>query len=131
MSRARRILAAGENRRPLQFYIGPHDAGSTQTCFFGALSKPVYRPVLCRERVETYTAAIRDGRFTSAPLPNALHLVVWILTGLQFRWRVQFGVVQRKRAKLAPVAFIDDATAMLRLRDLVQPPDGNDGDRPA
>ena len=47
-----------------------------------------------------------------------------IVTGLLFRWRVQFGVAQRKRAKLAPVALIDDTPAMLRLRDLVQPPDG-------
>jgi len=34
------------------------------------------------------------------------------------------GVAQRKGAKLAPVAFTDDAPAVLRLRDLVQPPDG-------
>jgi len=47
-----------------------------------------------------------------------------ILTRLLFRWRVQFGVAQRKGAKLAPVALIGDAPAMLRLRDLVQPPDG-------
>ncbi len=47
-----------------------------------------------------------------------------IVTGLLFRWRVQFGVAQRKRAKLAPVALSDDAPAILRLRDLVQPPDG-------
>ena len=47
-----------------------------------------------------------------------------IVAGLLFRWRVQFGVAQRKRAKLAPVALTDDATAILRLRDLVQPPNG-------
>ena len=47
-----------------------------------------------------------------------------IVAGPLFRWRVQFGVTQTKRAKLAPVALIDDAPAMLRLRDLVQPPDG-------
>ena len=47
-----------------------------------------------------------------------------IVTGLLFRWRVQFGVAQRKGAKLAPVALTDDAPAILRLRDLVQPPNG-------
>ena len=47
-----------------------------------------------------------------------------IVTGLLFRWRVQFGVAQRKRAKLAPVTLIGDAPATLLLRDLVQPPDG-------
>jgi transposase-like protein len=47
-----------------------------------------------------------------------------IVTGLLFRWRVQFGVAQKKRAKLAPVALTDESPAMLRLRDLVQPPDG-------
>ena len=47
-----------------------------------------------------------------------------IVTGLLFRWRVQFGVAQRKRAKLAPVALTDDAPTTLLLRDLVQPPDG-------
>ena len=38
-----------------------------------------------------------------------------IVTGMLFRWRVQFGVAQ-KRVKLAPAA--------LMLRDLVQPPNG-------
>ena len=47
-----------------------------------------------------------------------------IVAGLLFRWRVQFGVAQRKRAKFAPVALTDDAPATLRLRALVQPPDG-------
>jgi transposase-like protein len=47
-----------------------------------------------------------------------------IVTGLLFRWRVQIGVAQKKRAKLAPVALTDELPAMLRLRDLVQPPDG-------
>ena len=47
-----------------------------------------------------------------------------IVTGLLFRWRVQFGVTQRKGAKLAPVALTDDAPAILRLRDLLQPPNG-------
>jgi len=28
-----------------------------------------------------------------------------IVTGMLFRWRVQFGVAQRKRVKLAPVAL--------------------------
>lgn len=47
-----------------------------------------------------------------------------IVTGMLFRWRVQFGVAQKKRAKLAPVALTDDTPAALLLRDLVQPPDG-------
>ena len=47
-----------------------------------------------------------------------------IVTGLLFRWRVQFGVAQKKRAKLAPVALADGAPATRLLRDLVQPPDG-------
>lgn len=47
-----------------------------------------------------------------------------IVTGLLFRWRVQFGVTQKKRAKLAPVALADGTPATLLLRDLVQPPDG-------
>jgi hypothetical protein len=37
---------------------------------------------------------------------------------------MQFGVAQRKGAKLAPVALTDDAPAMLRLPDLVQTPNG-------
>lgn len=47
-----------------------------------------------------------------------------IVTGLLFRWRVQFGVAQKKRARLAPVAMDDDTPAMALLRDLVRPPDG-------
>ncbi|UVK47538.1 transposase [Mesorhizobium sp. AR07] len=47
-----------------------------------------------------------------------------IVTGMLFRWRVQFGVAQKKRAKLAPVALADGWPATLLLRDLVQPPDG-------
>ena len=46
-----------------------------------------------------------------------------IVTGLLFRWRVQFGVAQKKRAKLVPVAVADDIAARV-LRDLVQPPEG-------
>lgn len=41
-----------------------------------------------------------------------------------FRWRVQFGVAQKKRAKLAPVALPMNAAATLLPRDLVQPPGG-------
>jgi hypothetical protein len=41
-----------------------------------------------------------------------------------FRWRVQFGVAQKKRAKLVPVALADDMAAARVLRDLVQPPEG-------
>jgi transposase-like protein len=43
-----------------------------------------------------------------------------IVTGLLFRWRVEFGVAQKKRAKLASVALADDTTAALVLR----PPEG-------
>ena len=44
--------------------------------------------------------------------------------GCLFRWRVQFGVAQKKRAKLAPVALTDDMAAARVLPDLVQPPEG-------
>jgi len=37
-----------------------------------------------------------------------------------FRWRVQFGVAQKKRATLVPVALADDIAAARVLRDLVQ-----------
>ena len=47
-----------------------------------------------------------------------------IVTGLLFRWRVQFGVAQKKRARLAPVTVADDMVAATVLRDLVQPPEG-------
>lgn len=47
-----------------------------------------------------------------------------IVTGLLFRWRVQFGVAQKRRAQLAPVALSEGAPATLLLQDLVQPPDG-------
>ena len=40
-----------------------------------------------------------------------------IVTGLLFRWRVQFGVAQKMRAKLVPVAVADDIAARV-LRDL-------------
>jgi|GEM_PF-432738 len=47
-----------------------------------------------------------------------------IVTGMLFRWRVQFGVAQKKRATLAAVA-LPDGTAVARvLLDLVQPPEG-------
>lgn len=47
-----------------------------------------------------------------------------IVTGLLFRWRVQFGVTQKKRARLATVALTDGAAATLVLQELIQPPDG-------
>lgn len=47
-----------------------------------------------------------------------------IVTGMLFRWRVQFGVAQKKRAQLAPAVLTDGTPATLLLRDLVQPPDG-------
>jgi transposase-like protein len=47
-----------------------------------------------------------------------------IVTGLLFRWRAQFDVAPKKRAKLAPVVLADDTRAVRVLRDLVQPPEG-------
>jgi transposase-like protein len=47
-----------------------------------------------------------------------------IVTGLLFRWRVQFGVAQKKRAKLVPVALADDMASARVLQDLVRPPAG-------
>ncbi len=47
-----------------------------------------------------------------------------IVTGMLFRWRVQFGVTQKKRAKLAPVVLPDDTPATLALQKLVRAPDG-------
>ena len=47
-----------------------------------------------------------------------------IVTGLLFRWRVQFGVTQKKRARLAPVALENGASAAQFLQELIQPPDG-------
>ncbi|MFG1296545.1 MULTISPECIES: hypothetical protein [Xanthobacter] len=42
-----------------------------------------------------------------------------IVTGLLFRWRVQFGVAQKKRAKLAPVA-LDEGTPAARVAMLIE-----------
>lgn len=47
-----------------------------------------------------------------------------IVTGMLFRWRVQFGVAQKKRAKLAPVVLPDDTPATLALQKLVRAPGG-------
>jgi transposase-like protein len=47
-----------------------------------------------------------------------------IVTGLLFRWRVQFGVTQKKRARLAPVALENGASAAQFLQELIQPPEG-------
>lgn len=47
-----------------------------------------------------------------------------IVTGLLFRWRVQFGVAQKKRAKLVPVALADDTAPARVLRELIRPPEG-------
>jgi len=44
----------------------------------------------------------------------------WIVTGMLFRWRVQFDVAQKKRAKLASVTLPDDTPATLALQKLVQ-----------
>lgn len=43
-----------------------------------------------------------------------------IVTGLLFRWRVEFGVAQKKRSRLASVALADDTVATR----LLQPPEG-------
>ena len=47
-----------------------------------------------------------------------------IATGILFRWRAEFGVTQKKQAKLASVTLATDAAAALALQKLVQPPDG-------
>lgn len=47
-----------------------------------------------------------------------------IITGLLFRWRVQYGVAQTKRATIAPVALTDGAPIARLLKDFLQPPDG-------
>ncbi|MFG1228617.1 IS66-like element accessory protein TnpA [Xanthobacter wiegelii] len=47
-----------------------------------------------------------------------------IVTGLLFRWRVQFGVAQKTRAKLVPVALADGTPAARVLQDLLLPPEG-------
>lgn len=47
-----------------------------------------------------------------------------IVTGMLFRWRVEFGVAQKKRARLAPVAKVDEPESIAVLHDLLQPPDG-------
>src|SRR5262249_28205388 len=43
-----------------------------------------------------------------------------IVTGLRFRWPVEFGVAQKKRARLASIAPADDTAAAGPLR----PPEG-------
>ena len=47
-----------------------------------------------------------------------------IVTGMLFRWRVQFDVAQKKRAKLASVTLPDDMPAIRALQNLVRAPDG-------
>jgi transposase-like protein len=47
-----------------------------------------------------------------------------IVTGLLFRWRVQFGIGQKNHAKLAHVALADTAAETQVLRNLVRPPEG-------
>ena len=46
-----------------------------------------------------------------------------IVTGLLFRWRVQFGIAQKERAMLAPVVLPDGVPAMQVLQDLLRAPD--------
>jgi transposase-like protein len=47
-----------------------------------------------------------------------------IATGILFRWRTEFGVTQKKRARLAFVTLPDDTPAMRALQKLVRAPDG-------
>lgn len=53
-----------------------------------------------------------------------------IVTGLLFRWRVQFGIAQRQRAMLAPVVLPDDVPAMQVLQDLLREPDADAAETP-
>jgi len=46
-----------------------------------------------------------------------------IVTGLLFRWRVQFGIAQKQRAMLAPVVLPAGFPAMLALQDLLRAPE--------
>jgi len=46
-----------------------------------------------------------------------------IVTGLLFRWRVQFGVAQKQRAMLASVVLPAGVPAMLALQDLLRAPE--------
>lgn len=46
-----------------------------------------------------------------------------IVTGLLFRWRVQFGIAQKERAMLAPVVLPDGVPVMQVLQDLLRAPD--------
>ncbi|WGJ13320.1 transposase [Methylocapsa sp. D3K7] len=51
-----------------------------------------------------------------------------IATSMVFRWRIQFGFCEKKRAKLAAVKLADGQTSSsstpLMLHDLIPPPDG-------
>lgn len=47
-----------------------------------------------------------------------------IVTGLLFRWRVQFGITQKKRARLAPVMSAAAPESVAVLYDLLPPPEG-------
>jgi transposase-like protein len=51
-----------------------------------------------------------------------------IVTSMVFRWRVQFGIVEKERAKLAAVTLADGQTGAtstpLVLHDVLQPPNG-------
>lgn len=47
-----------------------------------------------------------------------------IVTGMLFRWRVQFGIVQEKRVRLASVVQTNTAGSIAVLPDLLLPPDG-------
>lgn len=46
-----------------------------------------------------------------------------IVTGLLFRWRVQFGIAQKQRAMLAPVVLPAGVPVILALQDLLRAPE--------
>lgn len=47
-----------------------------------------------------------------------------MVAGLLFRWRVLFGIGQKKRPKLAHVVLADNAAETRVLRNLARPPAG-------
>ncbi|OKO83773.1 transposase [Bradyrhizobium sp. NAS96.2] len=65
---------------------------------------------------------------TESELPGATAAEICrrhgIVTSMLFRWRVQFGLSKRMRAKLAAVKVAGAQSATLVLHDLLQPPDG-------
>ncbi|MGJ5181993.1 IS66 family insertion sequence element accessory protein TnpA [Bradyrhizobium oligotrophicum] len=84
-----------------------------------ALSAPVRRFFSDDEKLAIVRATEQPGAKVSAIARKH-----GIVTGLLFRWRVQFGVAQKQRSKLARVVIADNAPATHALRDLVRPPEG-------